>query len=81
LPSASGSAIKRINGWREGPPVTVFLAKFRSAGRAFALRLNQLRTKKRIQLYPAARQLPLKHWPVIADNTPEAGAGTSNDRA
>jgi len=31
LSSASGSAIKRINGWREGLPLTV-AAKFRSEG-------------------------------------------------
>jgi len=31
LLSASGSAIKRINGWREGLPLTV-AAKFRSEG-------------------------------------------------
>jgi hypothetical protein len=28
LSSASGSAIKRINGWREGPPVTVSRQSF-----------------------------------------------------
>jgi hypothetical protein len=32
LSSASGSAIKRINGWREGLPLTV-AAKFRSEDR------------------------------------------------
>ena len=37
---------KENHGWREGPPVTVLWQSFRSAGRAFTLRLNQLRTKK-----------------------------------
>jgi hypothetical protein len=37
---------KKNHGWREGPPVTVFCQSFRSAGRAFTLRLNQFRTKK-----------------------------------
>ena len=36
---------KENHGWREGPPLTVALPKFRSAGRAFTLRLNQFRTK------------------------------------
>src|SRR5262249_8520406 len=34
--------------WREGPPVTALCQSFRSAGRAFTLRLNQFRTKTRI---------------------------------
>ena len=37
---------KENHGWREGPPVTVLCQRFRSAGRAFTLRLNQLQTKK-----------------------------------
>jgi hypothetical protein len=37
---------KKNHGWREGPPVTVLCQSFRSAGRAFTLRLNQFRTKK-----------------------------------
>ena len=37
---------KENHGWREGPPVTVLCQSSRSAGRAFTLRLNQLRTKK-----------------------------------
>ena len=47
---------KENHGWREGPPVTVLCQSFRSAGRAFTLRLNQFRTKKRIQLCVAGRQ-------------------------
>ena len=38
---------KENHGWREGPPVTVLCQSFRSAGRAFTLRLNQFRTKKK----------------------------------
>ena len=45
LSFASGSAIKRITGWREGPPLTVPLRKFRSASRAFTLRQSQFQTK------------------------------------
>jgi hypothetical protein len=37
---------KKNHGWREGSPVTVLCQSFRSAGRAFTLRLNQFRTKK-----------------------------------
>jgi hypothetical protein len=37
---------KENHGWREGPPVTVLCQRFRSAGRALTLRLNQFRTKK-----------------------------------
>ena len=46
---------KENQGWREGPPLTVRLPKFRSAGRAFTLRLNSDSNEKRIQLLrPAA---------------------------
>jgi hypothetical protein len=45
LSSASGSAIKRINGWREGLPLTV-AAKFSICEPAFTLRQSQSRTKK-----------------------------------
>jgi len=41
---------KENHGWREGPPVTLLCQSFRSAGRAFNLRLNQFRTKTRILL-------------------------------
>src|SRR5262245_6885977 len=37
---------KQNHGWREGPAVTVLCQSFRSAGRAFTLRLNQLERKK-----------------------------------
>ena len=46
---------KENHGWREGPPVTVLCQSFRSAGRAFTLRLNQFRTKTRILLYVVGR--------------------------
>jgi hypothetical protein len=36
--------------------VTVLCQSFRSAGRAFTLRLNQFRTKKRIQLCGGGRE-------------------------
>jgi len=63
LSFASGSAIKK-DGWREGPPVIVLCQSFRSAGRAFTLRLNQFRTKTRILLYVVGRQPHSKHWPL-----------------
>ena len=49
---------KENHGWREGPPVTVLCQSFRSAGRAFTLRLNQFRTKTRILLYVVGRLPP-----------------------
>jgi hypothetical protein len=50
LSSDSGSAIKRINGWREGPPVTVSCESFDLLAGPSPSRQNQLRTKKRILL-------------------------------
>jgi hypothetical protein len=47
---------KENHAWCEGPPVTVLCQSFRSAGRAFTLRLNQFRTKTRILLYVVGRQ-------------------------
>ena len=41
---------KKNHGWREGPPVTVLCQSFRSAGRAFTLRLNQFERKKNTAL-------------------------------
>jgi hypothetical protein len=41
---------KENHGWCEGPPVTVLCQSFRSAGRAFTLRLNQFRTKREYSL-------------------------------
>jgi len=58
LSSASGSAIKRINGWREGRSLTV-AAKFRS-GLAFTLPVKSVPNEKRI-LLPGARRQPLPH--------------------
>jgi hypothetical protein len=49
---------KENHGWREGPPATVLSQSFRSAGRAFTLRLNQFRTKTRILLYVVDRKPP-----------------------
>ena len=49
---------KENHGWCEGPPVTVLCQSFRSAGRAFTLRLNQFQTKTRILLYVVGRQPP-----------------------
>jgi hypothetical protein len=43
---------KENHGWREGPPVTVLCQSFRSAGRAFTLRLRQFRTKKEYSFPP-----------------------------
>ncbi len=46
---------KENHGWREGPPVTVLCQSFRSAGRAFTLRLNQFERKQEycLVLFPA----------------------------
>ncbi len=49
---------KNNHGWREGPPVTVPCQSFRSAGRAFTLRLNQFRTKKEY-CFPSGGRQPL----------------------
>ena len=59
---------KKNHGWREGPPLTVLCQSFRSAGRAFTLRLNQFRTKKEYSFTLPPASLSLKHWPVIADD-------------
>jgi hypothetical protein len=61
---------KKNHGWCEGPPVTVLCQSFRSAGRAFTLRLNQFRTKKEYSFTLLPASLSLKHWPVIADDSP-----------
>jgi hypothetical protein len=46
---------KENQGWREGPAADRRLPKFRSAGRAFTLRLIQIRTKEEYSvLRPAA---------------------------
>jgi hypothetical protein len=63
---------KKNHGWREGPPVTVLCQSFRSAGRAFTLRLNQIQTKKEYSFAPLPASIPLEHWPVMADNAPGA---------
>jgi len=60
---------KENHGWREGPPVTVLCQSFRSAGRAFTLRLNQFRTKREYSFTLLPASLSLKHWPVIADHS------------
>ena len=48
---------KKNHGWREGPPLTVPLLKFRSAGRAFTLPQSQFRTKKEYCFALPARAL------------------------
>ena len=65
---------KENHGWREGPPVTVLCQSFRSAGRAFTLRLNQIRTKKEYSFTRPPTSLSLEHWPVIADDPTEASS-------
>jgi hypothetical protein len=67
---------KKNHGWREGPPVTVLCQSFRSAGRAFTLRLNQFRTKREYSFALLPASLPLKHWPVIADDSPAESSST-----
>jgi len=64
---------KKNHGWREGPPVTVLCQSFRSAGRAFTLRLNQFRTKKEYSFTLLPASLSLKHWLVIVDH-PDASS-------
>src|SRR5437660_1352953 len=49
--------------------MTVLCQSFRSAGRAFTLRLNQFRTKKEYSFILLPASLSLEHWPVIADDT------------
>src|ERR1700676_80274 len=49
---------KENHGWREGPPVTVLCQSFRSAGRAFTLRLSQFRTKKEYSFPPPVARPP-----------------------
>ena len=66
---------KENHGWREGPPVTVLCQSFRSAGRAFTLRLNQFRTKTRILLYVVGRQ-PSQNIGRFKTTIPQ-GAATS----
>ena len=78
---------KENHGWREGPPATVLSQSFRSAGRAFTLRLNQFRTKTRILLYVVDRKPPQNigrfkttFRPVGGENSP-AGASWTPVRA
>src|ERR1035441_9637349 len=69
---------KENHGWCEGPPVTVLCQSFRSAGRAFTLRLNQFRTKKEYSFTRPPTSLSLEHWPVIDDDPPGAEPGCTN---
>jgi hypothetical protein len=55
---------KENHGWREGPPLTGSLPKFRSAGRAFTLRQSQFRTKKEYCFSLVAATPRSGHWPV-----------------
>ncbi|HWS96934.1 MAG TPA: hypothetical protein VN620_10745, partial [Candidatus Methylomirabilis sp.] len=66
MSSASGSAIKRINGWREGPPVTVSCQSFDLLAGPSPSRQNQLRTKKEYCAVHADSERP----PQEADNGP-----------
>jgi hypothetical protein len=51
---------KENHGWCEGPPVTVLCQSFRSAGRAFTLRLSQFRTKKEYSFEPLVARPSLR---------------------
>ena len=62
---------KKNHGWREGPPVTGLCQSFRSAGRAFTLRQNQSRTKKRIQLSEVGREPSIR---TLAGNFRQTGS-------
>ena len=55
---------KENHGWREGPPVTVLCQSFRSAGRAFTLRLYQFRTKREYCFLSRNASPHSGHWPV-----------------
>src|SRR5512132_892215 len=81
LSFASGSAIKRITAGVKAPPVTVLCQSFRSAGRAFTLRLNQFRTKTRILLYVVGRQPPENIGRFKTTIQPEGRPDTSAHRA
>jgi hypothetical protein len=54
---------KENHGWREGRPVTVLCQVFDPAGRAFTLRLNQIRTKKEYSFALPEATLS-EHWPL-----------------
>jgi hypothetical protein len=65
LSSASGSAIKRINGWREGPPVTVSCQSFDLLAGPSPSRQKSAPNEKRILLSVEGRaRLKSEHWPV-----------------
>jgi hypothetical protein len=57
LSSASGSAIKRINGWREGPPVTVSWQSLDLLAGPSPSRQKSASNEKRILLCGAGRSL------------------------
>jgi hypothetical protein len=57
LSSVSGSAIKRINGWREGPLVTVSCQSFDLLAGPSPSRQNQLRMKKEYSSVAPGRAL------------------------
>jgi len=59
----SGSAIKRITAGVKARPVTVLCQVFDPAGRAFTLRLNQIRTKKEYSFALPEATLS-EHWPL-----------------
>jgi len=69
LSSASGSAIKRINGWREGPPVTVSCQSFDlPAGPSPSGKISFERKKNTpLRCQPPAPQS--EHWPVFWRDT------------
>jgi hypothetical protein len=64
LSSDSGSAIKRINGWREGPPVTVLCQSFDLlVGPSPSGKINFGR-KENTPLHRRPRIPHSEHWPV-----------------
>jgi hypothetical protein len=64
LSSPSGSAIKRNQGWREGPPFST-PCQGSIGPRAFTLRKSHFRTKKEYRfLTAAACPAQLQYWPV-----------------
>jgi hypothetical protein len=69
LSSASGSAIKRINGWREGPPVTVSCESFDLLAGPSPSRQISFERKKEY-CFPAFAATPhSEHWPVFWRDT------------
>ena len=79
LSSVHGSAIKRINGWREGPPRLT--AKFDPATGLHPPVTDQCRTKKE-SAHPGSKLTALTaDWPVIRDKAGSIAERPDSGRA